>query len=81
MSLVLLVGAGLLFRSLMTLVDMPMGFSTSRMLTMSVAPTGENYQVARAIRRRIGIACSSASARCPASSRSRSPATCRWAAA
>jgi putative ABC transport system permease protein len=43
-SLVLLVGAGLLFRSLMTLVDMPMGFSTSRMMTMSVAPTGENYR-------------------------------------
>ena len=43
-SLVLLVGAGLLFRSLMTLVDMPMGFSTSRMLTMSVAPTGESYR-------------------------------------
>ena len=42
--LVLLVGAGLLFRSLMTLVDMPMGFTTSRMLTMSVAPTGENYR-------------------------------------
>ena len=43
-SLVLLVGAGLLFRSLMALVDMPMGFTTSRMLTMSVAPTGENYR-------------------------------------
>ena len=43
-SLVLLVGAGLLFRSLMTLIDMPMGFTTSRMLTMSVAPTGENYR-------------------------------------
>lgn len=43
-SLVLLVGAGLLFRSLMTLVDMPLGFTTSRMLTMSVAPTGENYR-------------------------------------
>jgi putative ABC transport system permease protein len=43
-SLVLLVGAGLLFRSLMTLVDTPLGFTTSRMLTMSVAPTGENYR-------------------------------------
>lgn len=43
-SLVLLVGAGLLFRSLMTLIDMPLGFNTSRMLTMSVAPTGENYR-------------------------------------
>jgi putative ABC transport system permease protein len=42
--LVLLVGAGLLFRSLMTLIDMPMGFTTSRLLTMSVAPTGENYR-------------------------------------
>jgi putative ABC transport system permease protein len=44
LSLVLLVGAGLLFRSLMTLVDLPMGFTTSRMLTMSVAPAGENYR-------------------------------------
>ena len=44
LSLVLLVGAGLLFRSLMTLVDTPLGFTTSRMLTMSVAPTGENYR-------------------------------------
>ncbi len=43
-SLVLLVGAGLLFRSLMTLMDMPLGFATSRMLTMAVAPTGENYR-------------------------------------
>jgi putative ABC transport system permease protein len=43
-SLVLLVGAGLLFRSLMTLVDMPLGFNTSRMLTMNVAPTGESYR-------------------------------------
>jgi putative ABC transport system permease protein len=43
-SLVLLVGAGLLFRSLMTLVDLPMGFTTSRMLTMNVAPAGENYR-------------------------------------
>jgi putative ABC transport system permease protein len=41
LSLVLLVGAGLLFRSLMTLMDMPLGFTTARMLTMQVAPTGE----------------------------------------
>ena len=43
-SLVLLVGAGLLFRSLMTIVDMPMGFATSRMITMSVSPAGESYR-------------------------------------
>ena len=48
--LVLLVGAGLLFRSLMTLIDMPLGFTTSRMLTMSVAPTGESYRSAGAMR-------------------------------
>ena len=48
--LVLLVGAGLLFRSLMTLIDMPMGFNTSRMLTMSVAPTGDSYRSAGAMR-------------------------------
>lgn len=43
-SLVLLVGAGLLFRSLMTLADMPLGFTTSRILTLQAAPTGENYR-------------------------------------
>lgn len=43
-SLVLLVGAGLLFRSLVNLMDAPLGFTTSRMLTMAVAPTGENYR-------------------------------------
>ena len=48
--LVLLVGAGLLFRSLMTLTDIPMGFTTSRMLTMSVAPTGDSYRSAGAMR-------------------------------
>ena len=44
LSLVLLVGAGLLFRSLMTLIDMPLGFTTDRMLTVQVAPTGDNYR-------------------------------------
>ena len=44
LSLVLLVGAGLLFRSLMTLLDMPLGFTTDRVLTMQLAPTGESYR-------------------------------------
>jgi putative ABC transport system permease protein len=44
LSLVLLVGAGLLFRSLMTLLDVPLGFTTSGVMTMQVAPTGENYR-------------------------------------
>ena len=43
-SLVLLVGAGLLFRSLMMLMDVPLGFTTSGVMTMQVAPTGENYR-------------------------------------
>jgi putative ABC transport system permease protein len=43
-SLVLLVGAGLLFRSLTTLLDVPLGFTTSGVLTFTVAPTGENYR-------------------------------------
>jgi putative ABC transport system permease protein len=43
-SLVLLMGAGLLFRSLMALMDTPLGFTTPHMLTMTVAPTGENYR-------------------------------------
>lgn len=44
LSLVLLVGAGLLFRSLMTLIDMPLGFTSGRILTLQMAPTGENYR-------------------------------------
>jgi putative ABC transport system permease protein len=43
-SLVLLVGAGLLFRSLMTLLNVPLGFTSSGVMTMQVAPTGENYR-------------------------------------
>ncbi len=43
-SLVLLVGAGLLFRSLMTLLDVPLGFTSSQVLTLQVAPAGENYR-------------------------------------
>ena len=43
-SLVLLVGAGLLFRSLTTLLDVPLGFTTSGVMTMQVAPTGESYR-------------------------------------
>lgn len=44
LSLVLLVGAGLLFRSLMTLLDVPLGFTTDRMITMQMAPTGDSYR-------------------------------------
>jgi putative ABC transport system permease protein len=44
LSLVLLVGAGLLFRSLMNLLDVPLGFSAARITTMQVAPTGEEYR-------------------------------------
>jgi predicted permease len=44
LSLVLLVGAGLLFRSLMHLLDVPLGFSPARVTTMQVAPTGEGYR-------------------------------------
>ncbi|HTM33180.1 MAG TPA: ABC transporter permease [Vicinamibacterales bacterium] len=44
LSLVLLVGAGLLFRSLMNLLNVPLGFSSSQITTMQVAPTGEGYR-------------------------------------
>jgi predicted permease len=44
LSLVLLVGAGLLFRSLMNLLDVPLGFSPVGVTTMQVAPTGEGYR-------------------------------------
>lgn len=46
LSLVLLVGAGLLFRSLMSLLDVPLGFEPARITTMQVAPTGEGYRSA-----------------------------------
>ena len=44
LSLVLLVGAGLLFRSLINLLDAPLGFSSARITTLQVAPTGEGYR-------------------------------------
>jgi putative ABC transport system permease protein len=44
LSLILLVGAGLLFRSLMNLLDVPLGFSSARIMTTQVAPTGEGYR-------------------------------------
>ena len=44
LSLMLLVGAGLLFRSLMNLLDVPLGFSSARITTTQVAPTGEGYR-------------------------------------
>jgi putative ABC transport system permease protein len=44
LSLVLLVGAGLLFRSLMNLLDVSLGFSPARITTLQVAPTGEGYR-------------------------------------
>jgi putative ABC transport system permease protein len=43
-SLVLLVGAGLLFRSLVTLMNVPLGFTTAGVMTLQVAPSGENYR-------------------------------------
>jgi putative ABC transport system permease protein len=44
LSLMLLVGAGLLFRSLLHLLDVPLGFQSARVTTMQVAPTGEGYR-------------------------------------
>jgi putative ABC transport system permease protein len=44
LSLVLLVGAGLLFRSLMNLLDVSLGFASARITTVQVAPTGEGYR-------------------------------------
>jgi putative ABC transport system permease protein len=44
LCLVLLVGAGLLFRSLMTLLDVPLGATTSNVLSVQVSPAGEDYR-------------------------------------
>jgi putative ABC transport system permease protein len=43
-SLVLLVGAGLLFRSLVTLMNVPLGFTSAGAITLQVSPTGETYR-------------------------------------
>ena len=44
LSLMLLVGAGLLLRSFMRLQEVPPGFATDRVLSMSVAATGTKYR-------------------------------------
>jgi predicted permease len=44
LSLMLLIGAGLLVRSFMRLQSVPPGFTTDRVLTMEVAATGRKYQ-------------------------------------
>jgi putative ABC transport system permease protein len=41
---VLLVGAGLLFRTLLALLETPLGFTTTRVLTLNVAPVGDGYR-------------------------------------
>ena len=44
LSLMLLIGAGLLIRSFVRLQSVPPGFTTDHVLTMEVAATGRNYQ-------------------------------------
>jgi predicted permease len=44
LSLMLLVGAGLLFRSFVRLQQVPPGFRTDHVLTMQVSPAGERYR-------------------------------------
>jgi predicted permease len=44
LSLLLLIGAGLLIRSFVRLQSVPPGFATDRVLTMRVAATGPNYR-------------------------------------
>ena len=44
LSLVLLVGAGLLFRSFLRLQQVKLGFEPQQVLTMKIAPAGEQYR-------------------------------------
>ena len=44
LSLMLLIGAGLLIRSFVRLQSVPLGFSTDHVLTMEVAAAGKKYQ-------------------------------------
>ncbi|HKW61815.1 MAG TPA: ABC transporter permease [Candidatus Acidoferrum sp.] len=48
LSLMLLIGAGLLLRSFVRLQSVPPGFTTDRVLTMEVAVTGPKYHDAKA---------------------------------
>ncbi|HEY6292411.1 MAG TPA: ABC transporter permease [Terriglobia bacterium] len=49
LSLMLLVGAGLLIRSFVSLQSVPPGFTTDHVLSMQVAPSGPNYQHDQAV--------------------------------
>ena len=48
LSLMLLIGAGLLIRSFVRLQNVPPGFTTDHVLTMEVAPTGPKYREQKA---------------------------------
>jgi putative ABC transport system permease protein len=50
LSLVLLIAAGLLFRSFLTLQAVKLGFEPRNVLTMRIAPTGENYSESKSQR-------------------------------
>jgi predicted permease len=49
LSLMLLVGAGLLIRSFVRLQEVPPGFATDRVLSMSIAATGTKYREPKAV--------------------------------
>ena len=49
LSLMLLIAAGLLIRSFMRLQEVPPGFTTDRVLSMSVAATGPKYRERKAV--------------------------------
>jgi len=49
LSLMLLIGAGLLIRSFVRLQNVPPGFTTDRVLTMEVAATGPKYHEDKAV--------------------------------
>ena len=77
LALVLLVGAGLLLRSLQHLFAVPPGFDAAHLLTMQVQTAGQRFRDADATHRFFTQVARSGARRCLASPRRHSRVNCR----